>query len=277
MKIDGNLSLILPAYNEAGNLDRVVRHSIGVLDTHLLDWKMIIVNDGSTDETGRVAETLADQDARIRVVHHLRNRGYGTAWRTGFAHGQGTYLMCMDADGQFDLGDIALLLPYVNHYDVVAGYRIARQDPPHRKLNAWLFRLASRLLFGIQLRDFDCGFKIFRTELVRSLPVRSPGALINLEIFSYARLRKAKIREVGVHHYPREVGTATGARPSVVIQAMLELGLLRLRIWWETTRRWGGLRRLSTRRARATAATARAQAAVEVAASYELDTRDLAG
>jgi glycosyltransferase involved in cell wall biosynthesis len=235
MSIDGKLSLILPAYNEAGNLDSVVRHSIGVLDNYLSDWEIIIVNDGSTDETGPMAEALADQDGHIRVVHHLRNRGYGTAWRTGFAQAQGTYLICIDADGQFDLADIALLLPYVNHYDIVAGYRIDRKDPAHRKLNAAIFHLATKLLFKICLRDLDCGFKIFRAELIHSLPLRSPGALINLEIVSYARLRKAKIQEVGVHHYPRRAGSATGARPSVVIQAMLELWLLRLRIWWETT------------------------------------------
>ncbi len=259
MSIDGKLSLILPAYNEAGNLDRVVRHSIGVLDNYVSDWEIIIVNDGSTDETGLMAEALAGQGRHIRVVHHLCNRGYGPAWRTGFAHAQGKYLMCMDADGQFDLADIALLLPYVNHYDVVAGYRIDRQDPPHRKLNAALFRLASRLVFGIHLRDLDCGFKIFRAGLIRSLPLRSPGALINLEIFSYARLRKAKIREVGVHHYLRRAGSATGARSSVVIQAMLELWLLRLRIWWETTRTWGVLRLLRGRGSGATASTARAR------------------
>ncbi len=168
-----------------------------------------------------MAEALAHQHPHVHVVHHAHNRGYGAAWRTGFAHAQGTYLMCMDADGQFDLGDIALLLPYVNQYDVVAGYRIDRQDPAHRKLNTAIFHLASRLVFGIQLRDLDCGFKIFRAELIHSLPWRSPGALINLEIVSYARLRKAQIQEVGVHHYPRTAGSATGARLSIVIQAML--------------------------------------------------------
>ena len=236
MNIDGKLSLILPAYNEEGNLGQVVHHSIAVLETYLSDWEIIIVDDGSADATGQLAEALASRDARVRVVHHPYNRGYGASWRTGFANAQGDYLMCMDADGQFDLADIAQLLPYVKQYDIVTGFRIDRKDPPHRKLNAAIFHLATRFLFGIQLRDLDCGFKIFRASLIRSLPLRSPGALINLEIFSYARLRAARVREVGVHHYPRKSGSPTGARPSVVIQAMLELWLLRLRVLREALR-----------------------------------------
>ncbi|MEJ7652268.1 MAG: glycosyltransferase family 2 protein [Chloroflexia bacterium] len=98
----------------------------------------------------------------MSAVHHPHNQGYGSAWRSGFAAASGEYIMCMDSDGQFDLGDITKLLPYVNHCDIVAGYRLERKDPPHRKLNAMIFHLAVRVMFNVKLHDLDCAFKIFR-------------------------------------------------------------------------------------------------------------------
>ena len=229
--VEGKLSLILPARDEGGNLERVVGRSIEVLNDTVPDWEIVIVDDGSTDRTPEIADALAERDARIRTVHHPRNRGYGAAWRSGFGEARGEYLMCMDADGQFDLGDITKLLPYINSCDIVAGYRIERRDPPHRKLNAAIFHLAVRLLFNIPLRDLDCGFKIFRAGLIHALDLRSPGALINLEIFTLARQRGAESIEVGVNHYPRRAGEPTGAKLSVVLQAMGEILRLRLRVW----------------------------------------------
>lgn len=234
--IEDKLTLILPAMNEEGNLERVVGRSIEVLNEQVPDWEIVIVDDGSTDSTPELADQLAERDSRIRAVHHPYNRGYGSAWRSGFAAARGEYLMCMDSDGQFDLGDISLLLPYINHYDIVAGYRIDRQDPPHRKLNAAIFHMAVKALFSVPLRDLDCGFKIFRAELIHSLRLCSPGALINLEIQTLARQRGATVIEVGVNHYPRRAGTPSGARLSVILQAMSEILVLRARLWRETIR-----------------------------------------
>ena len=243
--VEGRLSLILPAHDEEANLEAAVGRSIEVLNENVPDWEIIVVDDGSRDSTPEIADALAQKEARVRAVHHPRNLGYGSAWRSGFAEARGEYLMCMDSDGQFDLVDITKLLPYVNRYDIVAGYRIERQDPPHRKLNAAIFHLAVRVLFQVHLRDLDCGFKIFRAGLIRSLPLRSPGALINLEIYSFARQKGARVVEVGVSHYPRQAGESTGAKPSVVLQAMGEMLVLRLRVLRAGLRPSGALRLLA--------------------------------
>lgn len=229
--IEGKLSLILPAHNEEGNLARVAGSSIEILSETVPDWEIVIVDDGSVDATPQIADELAEREPRVRVVHHPHNRGYGSAWRTGFETARGEYLMCMDSDGQFNLADISKLLPYINHYDIVAGYRGERKDPAYRKLNAAIFHLAIRLPFALHVRDLDCGFKIFKAEFIRSLPLSAPGALINLEIFSYAKQRRATIKQVVVSHYPRLAGKSSGASPRVVLQAMGEILLLRLRVW----------------------------------------------
>lgn len=229
--IEGKLSLILPAHNEEGNLEQVVGHCIEVLNETIPDWEIVIVDDGSQDATPQIADTLADRDDRIRVVHHPHNRGYGSAWRSGFAAARGEYLMCMDSDGQFDLADIDRLLPYVNHYDIVTGYRMDRKDELYRKVNASIFHLATRLLFGVHVRDIDCAFKVFRADVIHSLELQSPGALINLEIFAKAQQHGATVMEAGVHHYARLSGTPTGAKPAVVLQAMRQILVLRWEMW----------------------------------------------
>ncbi len=164
----------------------------------------------------------------MKAVHHPRNRGYGAALRSGFAAARGERLMFMDADRQFAIRDVAKLAPFVDEYDIVAGYRIRRSDPRRRVLLGAAFNLLVRLLFGVRMRDIDCGFKIMRADLLRGLDLRSPGALINTEIHAKAGRQGAAIVEVGVSHYPRPAGEQSGGSPRVIIRALGETLLL----WW---------------------------------------------
>ena len=230
VQIPGSLSLVLPAHNEAGNIEVVVRRALEVLPDYTDDFEIIIVNDGSRDETPRIIDRLAHEDGRICPVHHQTNRGYGAALRSGFAATRGDYVMFMDSDRQFDIADIQLLTPFVEHFDVVAGFRMERHDPLHRRINAEIFNVAIRILFGVHLRDIDCAFKIFRGDLLRSLELTAPGALINTEIQAKLRRQGATLEQVGVHHYPRVAGQATGGSARVIFRAMGETVLLWLRM-----------------------------------------------
>jgi glycosyltransferase involved in cell wall biosynthesis len=227
--IDGKLSLVLPAHNEEENLRPVVERALEVLPQHCRDWEIIIVNDGSRDRTGEIAAELAAANPeRVRVVTHPRNRGYGAALTSGFAAATGDYLMFMDSDRQFDIADIARLAPFVGVYDIVAGYRIKRNDPWYRFAIGYTFNAIVTVLFGVNLRDIDCGFKIFRASLLKGMELTSPGALINTEIHAKANRQGATLVEVGVSHYPRLVGEQSGASARVILRAMGET----LKLWW---------------------------------------------
>ena len=228
VRIPGSLSLVLPAHNEAGNIREVVSRALAVLPAYVDEIEVIIVNDGSQDATAAIADDLARADSRVRVVHHERNRGYGGALTSGFAASTGDYVMFMDADRQFDIADIRLLSPFVGDFDIVAGFRMERNDPIHRRVFAEVFNVTVRVLFGVHLRDIDCAFKIFRGDMLRSLELTSPGALINTEIQAKLRRQRARLAQVGVHHYPRVAGSATGGSPRVIGRAMRET----LRLWW---------------------------------------------
>ncbi len=257
-RLPGSFSLVLPAHNEEENIEIVVADALRTLPAFAGTFEVIVVNDGSRDRTGEIIDGLARQDPRVVPVHHPVNQGYGGALRTGFGTATGDHVMFMDADRQFDIADIALLTPFVRDFDVVAGVRRERNDPLIRRVNAEVFNVVVRVLFGIHLRDIDCAFKIFRGDLLRSIELSAPGALINTEMQAKLRRRGARVQQVAVNHYPRVAGTATGGNPTVILRAMRETinlfvemhrgrpgeGELRrrpFRIVWDTASAAGGL------------------------------------
>ncbi|HUP27623.1 MAG TPA: glycosyltransferase family 2 protein [Chloroflexia bacterium] len=227
-KVQGKISLVLPAHNEEPNIRAVVEEAAQVLPTAFTDYEIVVVNDGSKDRTLEIAQALASDNPHVRVVNHPVNRGYGAAVTSGFNAATGDYIMFMDSDRQFDINDIHLLTPFVGQYDIVAGYRIKRNDPAHRLLNAKLFGTAVRLLFDINVRDIDCAFKIMRGEVLRGINLESPGALINTEILAKANVQGCNLTQVGVNHYPRLEGEQSGANLKVVFRAFWEM----IRLWW---------------------------------------------
>jgi glycosyltransferase involved in cell wall biosynthesis len=218
-------------YNEQGNVEHAVSSAIAVLASATDQYEVIVVNDGSRDATGAVADRLAADNPRVRAVHHSANRGYGAALRSGFAAAQYPLVVLADGDNQFDLGELAILLRSLGQHDIVSGYRIARRDPAFRLLYAFMYNQAVRLLFRIPLRDVNCGFKIYRRDLLqRLLPqLRSTGALINVEVLARARKLGATVTEAGVHHFARETGQPTGGNPEVILRAFREM----LELWRE--------------------------------------------
>jgi glycosyltransferase involved in cell wall biosynthesis len=230
--IGGTLSLVLPAHNEEDNILPVLENALQVLPQFAEGVEILVVNDGSTDRTGERARSIAATNETVRVIDHLTNKGYGAALRSGISASTGDRVMVMDSDQQFDIGDIVYLAPLVESFDMVAGYRIHRNDPFHRTVFGKTFRLAMRLMFGVQLYDIDCAFKIMRGDLVRSLPLSADGALISTELMARWAKAGATWTQVGVHHYPRTAGQQSGGSSRVVLRAMRDVPLL----WWRLKR-----------------------------------------
>ncbi len=228
--VPGTLSLVLPAFNEEANIEIVVRRALEVLPDYTSGFEVIVVNDGSRDGTAAIIDRLAVEDDRVKPVHHLANQGYGGAVKSGFKASRCEYVMFMDADRQFDIADIRLLTPFVPLFDIVAGFRMERSDPIIRRINAEVFNLAIRILFDVHIRDLDCAFKIFRGDLIRSLELTSAGALLNAETQAKLRRQGATMVQVGVPHYPRVAGHATGGSIRVILRAMTGTVVLWLRM-----------------------------------------------
>lgn len=217
------ITIFFPCYNEEQNVERVTREALTVAEKISDDYEIIIVNDGSVDRTGEVADRLAGEYPAVKVIHHEVNRGYGAALQSGFKNASKELVFYTDGDGQFRIEEINKLLPLIDHYDIVSGFRIKRQDPFMRKLNAFLWGALVNALFKIRVSDVDSAFKLYRRKIFDEITLTSQGALIDTEVLAKARARGFTITEVGVNHYPRLAGEQTGAKLSVILKAFKEL------------------------------------------------------
>jgi glycosyltransferase involved in cell wall biosynthesis len=229
------LSYFFPAHNEEANLEELVTEALETLPTLSEVFEIIAVDDGSRDGTPAIADALAAAHPDVvRVVHHPTNLGYGAALRSGFGAARYDLVAFTDGDRQFkvaDLGRLTTRIAESDTPDVVVGFRIKRADPLIRTLYARAYRLANRIFFGLKITDVDCACKLFRREALEGLRVESGGAFFSAEMIIKLRAAGKTVVEVGVPHYPRTAGTATGAKPSVVFRAVRDFWLLRLRMW----------------------------------------------
>jgi glycosyltransferase involved in cell wall biosynthesis len=229
------LSYFFPAHNEEANLEGLVEEALATLPSLAETFEIIAVDDGSRDATASLAEALAMRHPDVvRLVRHPVNLGYGAALRSGFAAARYELIAFTDGDRQFNVADIGRLtdrLAAPDAPDAVAGFRIERADPPVRTLYARAYRLANRAFFGLRVTDVDCACKIFRRAALDGLRVESDGAFFSAELLIKLQAAGRSVAEVGVPHYPRTAGSATGARPQVILRAVRDFWRLRLRMW----------------------------------------------
>lgn len=221
------LSVYLPAYNEEANLASTVQNVVQNLEKNVATWEVIIVDDGSKDKTGEIADKLANKDTRISVIHHHPNRGYGAAFKSGLYGCRYPWISFIDSDGQFDFAEINRFIDaqYKTGADMVIGYYLGRKVSFIRKLNSKVWQTIVFLLFGLNVRDIDCGFKLISKKVVDKIePLQSErGAFISSEFLIKAKKAGFKIIEIGVQHYPRKFGEATGAKLNVIVQSFIDL------------------------------------------------------
>jgi len=223
-----SISAVLPAHNEAENIRTTVENCVLFLENNVSDYEVVVVNDGSSDDTQNIVEGLASANSKVVLVNHLVNTGYGSALRSGFEKASCEYTFFMDSDGQFDINDLDKLIPLVSAKDVVIGYREDRADSLVRSLNAWLYGFYIYLTFGLKVRDMDCAFKIFPTNAYKDIrPIKSGGALFSAEFLIKLKRNGLTLKEVPVRHFPRRFGTQSGANIKVILRMFKESWKLR--------------------------------------------------
>jgi glycosyltransferase involved in cell wall biosynthesis len=219
-----SISAFFPAYNEEGNIALLARKTAAALKKICSKYEVIAVNDGSRDRTAEVVRSLHRKDPHVRLVNHVVNQGYGAAVKSGFKAARYDWVFFTDGDGQFDVEEISGFLPWMDSCDLIIGYRIKRADPLQRKLNAFAWGTLVRTLFWLRgARDIDCAFKVIRRDIFKKFSLETTGAMISTELLVKAQKNGFRIRELGVHHYPRRAGTQTGAKLRVILRAFKEL------------------------------------------------------
>lgn len=217
------ISLFFPCYNEQDNIESVTGRALKVLKTLTDTYEIIIVDDGSKDQTEKVVKRLFSKDKKIRYIRHPLNKGYGAALRTGLKTARHDLICFTDGDGQFDLKDLKKMLPLIKESEVIVGYRKKRKDSFYRLVNAKIYGLIIWLFFGLRVRDVDCGFKLFQKKVIDKLEIESQGALASAEILIKIINKGYRVKEVEVTHFPRLLGKQTGANSRVIFKAGIEL------------------------------------------------------
>jgi glycosyltransferase involved in cell wall biosynthesis len=230
-----SISLVLPAYNEAENIEPMVAEATPALESVSDDFEIIVVDDGSADDTAGVSSRVAESNPHVRLIQHPVNRGFGAAVFTGFTAAQKDWIFYTDADRQFVLDELSKFVPFMEQADLIAGYRAPRRDPFMRVLYGKGWSMLCTLLFGYTVRDVDCGFKLFRREIIQELApkIASRGATFSIEWLVRAKRAGYRFAEVPVSHRPRVAGSQTGANMSVIVRAFRELVQVRLQLWRE--------------------------------------------
>jgi hypothetical protein len=225
-----SISIVIPAYNEEATIVSVVNEAREVLQALTREYEVLVVDDGSTDQTGALADALAREDtAHVRVLHHEHNKGFAGAIKTCYANATKDWIFLAPADKQVDLSELKNFVALADGADIVVGYRKHRADGFRREMNSFVFHLLCRILFGIQLKQISTS-KLYRRTLLQSIPLEAApsSAMIEPEVIYKAMQKGARIQQVGMNHYPRAAGTAKGTGVRMIVHTFGEM----FRLWW---------------------------------------------
>ncbi|MEK7168628.1 MAG: glycosyltransferase family 2 protein [Patescibacteria group bacterium] len=234
-KID-SLSLFFPAYNEEANAEKTILKAKKVLEKNVKNWEILVINDGSSDRTKEIVEDLIKDKqslllGRVRVISHDKNRGYGAAFKSGLYNAKYDWITFTDIDGQFDFSEITNFFDKQEetNADLVIGYYKKRRVSKFKIVTSRMWELVVFLLFGLHVKDIDCGFKLISKKVVDKIPKLESerGAFISSEFLIKSRKAGFKIVEIPVTHYPRVAGKGTGRDLMVIVKSFVDL----FRLW----------------------------------------------
>lgn len=243
-----SLTVFFPAYNDSGTIASLVITAVKAAAALTPDYEVVVINDGSRDDTPQILDELARlYPMHVRVVHHAKNRGYGGALRSGFAHATKDLVFYTDGDAQYDPSEMAALWARLtDEVDWVNGWKISRSDPLHRIVIGRIYHHTVRLLFGLTVRDVDCDFRLMRRRIFDVVRLEKDSGVICLEMMKKFQDAGFRVAEVPVHHYHR----AYGKSQFFNFPRLARTGVDVLKLWWALVVR---REHLAAQRARAAA------------------------
>jgi len=224
------LSVFFPAYNDAGTIASLVISAVRVAGSLTPDFEVIVINDGSQDDTPRILDELARvYPDHVRIVHHTRNRGYGGALRSGFAAATKDLVFYTDGDAQYDPAEMALLWEKMSdEVDWVNGWKISRSDPLHRIIIGRLYHHTVKLLFGLKVRDVDCDFRLMRRRIFEVVRLEKDSGVICLEMMKKFQDAGFRVAETPVHHFHRAYGKSQFFNFPRIFRTIVDV----MKLWW---------------------------------------------
>ena len=226
-----SISVFFPAYNDAHSIGKLVEDALEVLPGLTDTFEVIVVNDGSADETRDVLERLRSKHEAVRVVEHEINRGYGGALQSGFQAARHDLVFYTDGDGQYDVRELVKLYPLLTeNVDVVNGFKMERTDKMNRKVIGGFYNRLAHLLFSLPVSDVDCDFRLIRRAILGTINLHSTSGSICVELVYKLRQAGARFEEIGVNHYARQYGKSQFFTVRRVSKTLIDFFSLWLRL-----------------------------------------------
>jgi glycosyltransferase involved in cell wall biosynthesis len=223
-----SLSVIVPVYNEALVFDEAVEQILSLVRQHFSVFELIIVESGSTDDSGALCDALASRCPEVRVIHEGERRGFGSAMRLGYAAARNDLIWLVTLDTPFPLETILRALPFLEHFDCVLSYRVHDARSRIRRLQSWGYNILVQKLLGVQARHINSAFKVFKREVVQGLPLQSNGWFFDAELLFRIQQRGTVWTEIPVEVVDRGVGQSS-VGPWAFLGVFREMVAFRLR------------------------------------------------
>lgn len=222
-----SVSVFFPCFNDAKTIGKLINTSIKVLKKVSSSYEVIVINDGSTDNSKEVVEEIVKKNKKVRLINHSKNKGYGGALRTGFKAAKKNLIFYTDGDGQYDVNEIALLLPMMTpDVNFVNGIKMRRGDLPYRVFFGNLHKFINRWLFWLPVYDVDCDFRLIRKNLIEKIKLKSNSGSICIELVKKAERAGAVFRQISVHHYDRKYGSSQFFKIDKIIATYIDIAKL---------------------------------------------------
>jgi glycosyltransferase involved in cell wall biosynthesis len=211
-----SVSFFCPAYNEEKNIPALISRVYPFLKEITDVFEIIIIDNGSLDNTGNVADNLSKKFLNIRVIHHIKNLGYGGALYEGFREAKYDYVMYTDGDNQYDVYELKPYLNLLSNHDILSGYVIKKALTLPRTIQSSVFNFLVRMLFSLPLEDINCSLKIYKRKVIESMQIKSRSAFIDAEMLVRATRAGNSITQFPVTHFPRMNGVASGSKWTII-------------------------------------------------------------
>ena len=238
-----SLSIVFPMFNEKDNIETAVAEALRVGALITPDLEIVIVDDASTDGSGALIDRLADDHPQVRPIHHAVNRKLGGALKTGFAAASREWILYMDSDLPIRMDDALEAVPLTEEADIVIGWRKSRAESWRRTILSWGYNRLVRFVFGLQVRDVNFAFKLFRRSLYKRAMLASEGSFIDVELLLEVQRQGARIAEIGMDYYPRVAGESKLAGFRIILKILSEMFQYRIKRYGESPENLGGKRR----------------------------------
>jgi len=227
-----SISVFFPCFNDEKTIGPLIRGAKKILDKTAEKFEIIVIDDGSTDNSRGELSKLSKEIRNLRLIFHRQNKGYGGALKSGFKAARYDFVFYTDGDGQYNIGELELLLPLMTaDIDVVNGIKMFRNDPWYRVVIGNVYNFFVRNAFGIDINDTDCDFRLIRNSSLKKISLNCNSGAICVELVKKLQDSGAEFRQVSIHHYSRKHGNSQFFNWRRILNTGIELIKLRLELW----------------------------------------------